>query len=231
MVSFVCNACQETLKKPKLDQHRQRCRNAQFCCIDCSREFYGTEYRQHTSCISEAEKYQKALYKPKGKANGPGQATKKPPIASKQPTQAPHEQSQPAKIPITVPQPIIAQLQSAKEHKRKAEDPTAAPKAKQAKKVTQSSPLQAWLDGELPANSPDLLQKAMVVATAMATTPLTLPKLRKQAIKTILQHPGNQKPKRDVKSLYDSMVSPLTAERVHFTALASQRYLFGQGEC
>ncbi|KAI3654849.1 hypothetical protein MP228_000229 [Amoeboaphelidium protococcarum] len=65
MVSFVCNQCQETIKKPKLDQHAQRCRGATFSCIDCSTDFYGTEYRNHTSCISEAEKYQKSLYKPK----------------------------------------------------------------------------------------------------------------------------------------------------------------------
>ncbi|PIA14316.1 hypothetical protein COEREDRAFT_28162, partial [Coemansia reversa NRRL 1564] len=58
MVSFVCNYCQETLKKPKLDQHAQRCRNASFSCIDCSVDFVGTTYRQHTSCISEVEKYE-----------------------------------------------------------------------------------------------------------------------------------------------------------------------------
>ncbi|KAJ3105316.1 hypothetical protein HDU97_008213 [Phlyctochytrium planicorne] len=63
MVSFVCDYCQETLKKAKLDQHAQRCRNAQFSCIDCSTTFQGTNYRAHTSCISEAEKYQKALFK------------------------------------------------------------------------------------------------------------------------------------------------------------------------
>ncbi|KAG0315530.1 hypothetical protein BG000_005149, partial [Podila horticola] len=63
MVSFVCDTCQETVKKPKLDQHFNRCPYAQFSCIDCSVSFQGTEYRGHTSCISEAEKYQKALYR------------------------------------------------------------------------------------------------------------------------------------------------------------------------
>ncbi|KAI7834389.1 LYAR-type C2HC zinc finger-domain-containing protein, partial [Kickxella alabastrina] len=63
MVSFVCNYCQETLKKPKLDMHAQRCRNASFSCIDCSVDFMGTTYRQHTSCISEAEKYEGKLFK------------------------------------------------------------------------------------------------------------------------------------------------------------------------
>ncbi|KAJ9076073.1 hypothetical protein DSO57_1029721 [Entomophthora muscae] len=63
MVSFVCNHCQQTLKKPKLDPHTYSCRNANFTCIDCNTDFYGTDYRGHTSCISEAQKYQKGLYK------------------------------------------------------------------------------------------------------------------------------------------------------------------------
>ncbi|KAJ1982721.1 hypothetical protein H4R34_001596 [Dimargaris verticillata] len=224
MVSFVCNACQETLKKPKLDQHRQRCRSAQFCCIDCSREFYGTEYRQHTSCISEAEKYQKALYKPKAKATGPGQATKTPAVASKQPPSAPREQSQPAKTTVPVPQPIIAQLQSANKLKRKTEDFAAEPKAKQIKKAALSLPVQAWQGSELPTSSPDLIQRAMEVATGTATGLLTLPKLRKQTIKTILQHPDNQKSKSDVKSLYDSMVSGLVTECIFEAAFALREW-------
>ncbi|KAI8354338.1 hypothetical protein B0O80DRAFT_450826 [Mortierella sp. GBAus27b] len=63
MVSFVCDTCQETLKKPKLDQHFNRCPYAQFSCIDCSVSFQGTDYRAHTSCVSEAEKYEKSLYR------------------------------------------------------------------------------------------------------------------------------------------------------------------------
>lgn len=99
MVSFYCETCCATLKKPKLDQHAQRCW-AQFTCerppfpspgasvrvpgacarlgkasqanesterlttgrsagIDCSTTFQGTDYRAHTSCISEKEKYEK----------------------------------------------------------------------------------------------------------------------------------------------------------------------------
>ncbi|KAG4108142.1 zf-LYAR-domain-containing protein [Neocallimastix lanati (nom. inval.)] len=70
MVSFVCEYCQETLKKNKLDQHTNRCRYAQFTCIDCGTTFQGTSYRAHTSCISEDEKYQKNLYRgKKGKNN------------------------------------------------------------------------------------------------------------------------------------------------------------------
>ncbi|KAH6564225.1 hypothetical protein BASA60_010399 [Batrachochytrium salamandrivorans] len=68
MVSFSCEVCQETIKKPKLEQHYYRCPNAYYSCVDCSITFQGTEYRSHISCISEAEKYQKSVYKPpKGK--------------------------------------------------------------------------------------------------------------------------------------------------------------------
>jgi uncharacterized FlaG/YvyC family protein len=57
MPSFVCDYCQETLKKAKLDQHAQRCRQAIFSCIDCHTNFKGTDYRAHFSCITEVQKY------------------------------------------------------------------------------------------------------------------------------------------------------------------------------
>jgi cell growth-regulating nucleolar protein len=63
MVSFVCDVCQETLKKAKLDQHFNRCPQAQYSCIDCSKTFYDTSYRQHSSCVTETEKYQKNYLK------------------------------------------------------------------------------------------------------------------------------------------------------------------------
>lgn len=63
MPSFVCDHCQETLKKAKLDQHAQRCRQAAFSCIDCYTTFKGVEYRTHTSCITEAQKHHTAKTK------------------------------------------------------------------------------------------------------------------------------------------------------------------------
>lgn len=59
MVSFVCDVCQETLKKAKLDTHKSRCNQAIFSCIDCYKTFSGIEYRSHTSCITEVQKYHK----------------------------------------------------------------------------------------------------------------------------------------------------------------------------
>lgn len=57
MVSFVCDTCQNTFKKNKLQQHAARC-PAVFSCIDCSTTFHGAAYMAHTSCVSEVEKYQ-----------------------------------------------------------------------------------------------------------------------------------------------------------------------------
>ncbi|KAJ5491251.1 hypothetical protein N7539_002818 [Penicillium diatomitis] len=65
MVSFQCEACGDIFTKKKLDPHRNQCRGASFTCIDCMVHFQGTAYRAHTSCMSEAQKYQGALYREK----------------------------------------------------------------------------------------------------------------------------------------------------------------------
>ncbi|RDX42716.1 hypothetical protein OH76DRAFT_84579 [Lentinus brumalis] len=63
MVSFQCDACSDTVKKPKLDKHYMSCHSS-VTCLDCSTTFAGpAQWKSHTSCISEAEKYQKGLYK------------------------------------------------------------------------------------------------------------------------------------------------------------------------
>ncbi|KAM0434630.1 hypothetical protein ACHAPT_003729 [Fusarium lateritium] len=63
MVSFSCEACGDVFTKKKLDPHRNRCRGATFTCIDCMVHFPGVQYRSHTSCMTEDQKYQGALYK------------------------------------------------------------------------------------------------------------------------------------------------------------------------
>ena len=53
------------VKKPKLDNHYYKCHSS-VTCVDCSTTFGGPkEWKSHTQCISEAEKYQKGLYKGK----------------------------------------------------------------------------------------------------------------------------------------------------------------------
>ena len=72
MVSFVCDGCNETLKKAKVASHFCGCYSVS--CIDCGNQFFNDEYAAHTSCISEAEKHQKSLYKPKRKRAGSQQS-------------------------------------------------------------------------------------------------------------------------------------------------------------
>lgn len=108
MVSFSCEVCNDTVIKKKLDQHQQRCYGAYFTCIDCSTTFSGNDHRAHTSCISEAEKYEKALYKgpqkkQKGKASSLPNAVQEP-VKS-----APSEKSVPSKIHDAVTEKPSAQ--------------------------------------------------------------------------------------------------------------------------
>ena len=63
MVTFVCEECNETLKKAAVARHSCVSRGGGATCVDCSRTFYGAEHAAHTSCVSEAEKHQKGLYR------------------------------------------------------------------------------------------------------------------------------------------------------------------------
>mmetsp|Transcript_8547 Transcript_8547/g.12590 ORF Transcript_8547/g.12590 Transcript_8547/m.12590 type:complete len:265 (-) Transcript_8547:57-851(-) len=63
MVFFSCDRCGEMLKKAKVDVHARRCGCESVSCVDCSVKFWGDDYRAHTSCISEAERYEKTIYK------------------------------------------------------------------------------------------------------------------------------------------------------------------------
>ena len=52
----------------QVDKHKLKCRGCWvLTCVDCSKDFNGDEFRAHTSCISEAEKYQGKLYVAKAK--------------------------------------------------------------------------------------------------------------------------------------------------------------------
>ncbi|KAN0132085.1 hypothetical protein V8E53_010122 [Lactarius tabidus] len=87
MVSFQCDACTDVVKKPKLDRHYGQC-HASFTCIDCSATFSGPpQWKGHTTCITEAEKYQKSLYKGAKKGQDP------------RPSNGNHRNTQVSKIP------------------------------------------------------------------------------------------------------------------------------------
>lgn len=64
MVFFTCNACGASLKKNQVEKHyRNECRSCSvLSCMDCGKDFHGDEYAAHTKCITEAEKYQGAMF-------------------------------------------------------------------------------------------------------------------------------------------------------------------------
>jgi hypothetical protein len=63
MPIFICEACNETLKRNKVQQHRYGCRNCWvMSCMDCNQRFEGDDFLGHTTCVTEAERYQGHLY-------------------------------------------------------------------------------------------------------------------------------------------------------------------------
>lgn len=58
MVFFTCNACGESVKKMQVEKHVAVCRNCEcLSCIDCGKDFWGDDYKNHVKCISEDQKY------------------------------------------------------------------------------------------------------------------------------------------------------------------------------
>ncbi|KAK9813891.1 hypothetical protein WJX73_003523 [Symbiochloris irregularis] len=66
MVWFECGDCGESVKKPKVDAHKGRCSSSHFTCLDCSRTFGRNDVKQHTSCVTEHDKYASGATKPGG---------------------------------------------------------------------------------------------------------------------------------------------------------------------
>ncbi|KAM4052074.1 cell growth-regulating nucleolar protein isoform 1-T3 [Anomaloglossus baeobatrachus] len=58
MVFFTCNGCGESLKKAQVEKHLGNCRSCQcLSCIDCGKDFWGSDYKTHLKCVTEDEKY------------------------------------------------------------------------------------------------------------------------------------------------------------------------------
>ncbi|NWX45592.1 LYAR protein, partial [Steatornis caripensis] len=58
MVVFTCNACGESVKKAQVEKHVNACRNCQcLSCMDCGKDFWGDDYKEHVKCVSEDQKY------------------------------------------------------------------------------------------------------------------------------------------------------------------------------
>ncbi|KNE68201.1 hypothetical protein AMAG_12880 [Allomyces macrogynus ATCC 38327] len=130
MVSFICDHCQETVKKPKADQHVNRCWPPALSCVDCSVSFTSQSYKSHTSCISEAEKYQKSLYKAP-------RSSKQNNDNNQRQQQHKQQQLQPPAAPAATPveqEPTPAASPVPESKKRAAADEEPAKESKKAKK-------------------------------------------------------------------------------------------------
>ncbi|XP_074678226.1 cell growth-regulating nucleolar protein isoform X1 [Strix aluco] len=58
MVVFTCDACGESVKKAQVEKHVNICRNCQcLSCMDCGKDFWGDDYKEHVRCVSEDQKY------------------------------------------------------------------------------------------------------------------------------------------------------------------------------
>ncbi|NXK88288.1 LYAR protein, partial [Formicarius rufipectus] len=58
MVVFTCNSCGEAVKKAQVEKHVNICRNCQcLSCMDCGKDFWGDDYKEHVRCVSEDQKY------------------------------------------------------------------------------------------------------------------------------------------------------------------------------
>ncbi|NXT41541.1 LYAR protein, partial [Pelecanoides urinatrix] len=58
MVVFTCDACGESVKKAQVEKHVNICRNCQcLSCMDCGKDFWGDDYKEHVKCVSEDQKY------------------------------------------------------------------------------------------------------------------------------------------------------------------------------
>ncbi|KAJ2880048.1 hypothetical protein IWW38_006014 [Coemansia aciculifera] len=183
MVSFVCNYCQATLKKPKLDQHLQRCYNATFSCIDCNTDFAGDTYRQHTACMTEEQKYKNKM------------AAKK---------------AQPPPPPPAVPKSTVDQL---KEKQADNVEQATTKKRKHEKSASdkKDKTSNGWNDSPLPAAPTDALASA--IAFVCQNEPgVAFKDLKKQCVKMVTKHPKFTLAKSDVKDAFDAAVLSALAE-------------------
>jgi cell growth-regulating nucleolar protein len=58
MVYFTCASCGHNFKKNEIERHRFSCRSSMFTCIDCNKDFINDDYKMHTKCVTESERYE-----------------------------------------------------------------------------------------------------------------------------------------------------------------------------
>ncbi|KAJ2538718.1 hypothetical protein EV175_006426 [Coemansia sp. RSA 1933] len=205
MVSFVCNYCQDTLKKAKLDTHAQRCRNASFSCIDCGVDFQGTLYRQHTSCITESEKYE-----------GKNKPTKK----QQQPKNNKNADSQQQQISVSTVDQLTKKAQAIETST--LPDTTNAQKSKKRKaedSESSNSPSIDWDSSKLPSDPVGALVSALAYAVQTQKPEETSFKLlKKQCLALVASHPKSKLSESAAKkSFKKAIIEALSTGKVSLT--------------
>ncbi|CAO1613131.1 unnamed protein product [Parajaminaea phylloscopi] len=168
MVSFNCDACNDVVKKPKLDQHHNSRCGASFTCLDCSQTFQRPDqWKGHTSCVSEAQKYERSVWQ--------GDKKKK----NKQQQQQQQQGGQVAGQQAGVVASGSAQETTAAAGKRKRDDAAAddatangTPKASKESKSSASpasQPASADVNGSA-APAPSSLQSRVLAALSKSDT-------------------------------------------------------------
>eukprot|EP01116_Phalansterium_solitarium_P011596 TRINITY_DN27325_c0_g1_i1.p1 TRINITY_DN27325_c0_g1~~TRINITY_DN27325_c0_g1_i1.p1 ORF type:complete len:231 (+),score=29.81 TRINITY_DN27325_c0_g1_i1:120-812(+) len=209
MVSFSCDNCGEVVKKPKVQGHFAGCRPRSMSCIDCSKTFDSYSISSHSTCISEAEKYQGALYRGKkqgGQQNGgkpangaaaPKNAPANAAAAPKTPTAAAKTEAAPsAAAPKPVEAPAPAEAAPEKKKKRKAD--TEATEASTPKKQSEA----------VAAAEPEVTSSSFAFESTVAV---------EKRVKRMLKKANGSLPLGSlVESLVQSLLPSLTEEVTNF---------------
>ncbi|KAJ2659069.1 hypothetical protein IWW48_003698 [Coemansia sp. RSA 1200] len=226
MVSFVCDYCQNTLKKPKLDIHAQRCRYASFSCIDCGVGFQGGTYRQHTSCMTESEKYE-GKNKPKKQQQQQQQ--------KKKTNQQQSHPSAPVSSISTVDQltkraeaienstesdPQIENDTSSHNKKKRKSDETDLSTSKKIKSCDKPlSPRSDWTSTKLSKDGVSALATTITYAIHnQGSQSISFKILKKQCLELISSHPKNKLSESAAKkSFKKALIKALSAGEISLT--------------
>eukprot|EP00741_Cyanophora_paradoxa_P025526 tig00000383_g24632.t1 len=207
MVSFYCDNCGDTIKKPKLDNHVRSCRPRKVSCIDCSKEFdcMKAEYASHTSCVSEAEKYQKALYK------GPKAGQQQNKQQQNGGNQKPQQQNGKSPAKPEDKQTNGSAAPKSETKKRPAESEAESDDEKKQKVSAESSAA-----GEKKLKWKSAIRRTLLELSAFGRPPmafgqaddneLTLAKLKKAVVAQFAKLPGQDMSQADLEAKFDKMI-------------------------
>ncbi len=127
-------------------------------CIDCGTSFYDRSFKQHTQCISEAEKYQGALYK--GKKGNSQQQNKQNQQPQKQNVEE-KKVTEETKTEVVISKP--KEVKTKKDKKSKSEDEKSKDFSKYVKNETNLYKVLKKIQKDDKIEIKDLLKKFKLI--------------------------------------------------------------------